>query len=263
MLKFFFCCFKILLFNLFFLSFSFAQDNSVLEPGNDKNLKTDTVSILLIPYNPMYYLSDSDRQIAEASKKSVHTIRDNFRTSLDHSLKKQFSEKFIAHSVLTDTTIQADNDLKRIYNEQVLKYEESPTYKKLKKPEKKKAIKKARGIGIDESSVTTENTFMDDLFMNVTFSDPELLSELAARYENDYFLFLNQFEIQIDYTDCLDLAKKIYNRRLKVHYSIYNKNGDYVTGDYVKISFPSNTNHVNEIISRNFSHLARQLAEAL
>ncbi|MGI8892816.1 MAG: hypothetical protein ACR2GN_05085 [Bacteroidia bacterium] len=259
---------KVLIFS-HFLAFlftpflSFTQNNSVLEPAGNKYHKEDTVSILIIPYNPRYYLSDSDRQIAEASNKSVLAIRETFRMSLDNSLMKQFNAKFLTHSVLSDTTVQAEIDLKRIYNEQVLNYEQSPSYKKGKKSGRKKSEKKERGIGIDNSSIATDNSFMDDQFMNVTFSNDELLSELAARYENDYFLFLNQFEIRIDYTDCLDLSKKIYNRKLKIHYSIYDKNGRYLTGDYVKIVFPSNTNNINEIISRNFYQIARQLAEVL
>lgn len=263
MFKNFFGCFSFFLFLSFLYPvFLSAQQNTVLEPADHSTESKDSLSILIIPYNPQYYLSDSDRQIAEASKRSVLTIRDNFRTSLDHSLKKQFSEKYYTQSVLTDTSEQAGLDLSRIYHAQILKYEQSPSFKKEEKKSRKKSSRKEKNAGLDKATVVTDNSFLDDSFMNVTFSDSELLPELAARYENDYFIFLNQFEIRIDYNDCLDLAKKIYNRRLKVHYSVYDNTGNYITGDYVNVKFPSTTNHVDEIISRNFYHVARQLAEA-
>ena len=251
-----------LLFVLLKTSLLYAQ-NTVLEPAENNQTKIDTISLLLIPYNPMYYLSDSDRQIAETSNKSVFVIRDNFRSSLDQVIKKRFSENHVIYSVLTDTSEQAKEDLDRIYFEQILKYEKSPSFKK-QNQYAKKIIKSPndKGLAMDKSTMPTENSLIDDQFMNVSFKDKDILPELAARYENDYFLFLNQFEIRIDYNDCLDLAHKIYNRQLKVHYSVYDRNGNFITGDYVKVLFPSNTNNVNEIISRNFPVLAGQLAEA-
>ena len=237
---------------------TFSQ-NSVLEPENEQ--KKDSLVILIIPYNPVYYLSDSDGLIAEASGKNVATIREIFRSSLDQALKKQFGENHFAHSVLTDTSVGAHEDLSLIYKSQILKYEDSPSYKKQEKKMKNVAKTSSRGFGINKSSVTADVPFLDNLYMNVSFTDPDLLSDLSAWYQNDYFIFLNQFEIRIDYTDCLDLERKIYNRHLKVHYSIYNNKGEFVSGDYVKVVFPSDRNHVNEIISRNFPALAKQLSE--
>ena len=241
----------------------FAQQNSVLEPGTITDQKKDTLKILIIPYNPEYYLSDSDRQISEASKKSVFTVRESFRMSLDQAIKQHFNDKYFIHSVLTDTSEQAAEDLKRIYGSQVLKYEESATYQKEQKKEQRRKGKQAKGIGVDHASQSTDNTLLDDQYMNVTFRDQALLPELARRYKNDYFILLNQFELRIDYNDCLDLARKIYNRKLKVHYSIYDNEGNFISGDYIKVVFPSTTNHVNEIISRNFYHIAHQLEEVL
>lgn len=238
------------------------SQNTVLEPAENSQIKPDTISLLLIPYNPMYYLSDSDRQIAEVSNKSVFVIRDNFRSSLDQAIKKVFSGNQVMYSLLTDTTRQANEDLDRIYFEQRLQYEESPSFKKQNQYAKKPKQTIANGLAMDKSAMPAEVSLMNDQYMNVTFKNIEILQEMAARYENDYFLFLNQFEIRIDYNDCLDLARKIYNRQLKVHYSIYDRDGKFITGDYVKVLFPSSINHVNEIISRNFPALANQLAEA-
>ena len=44
---------------------------------------------------------------------------------------------------------------------------------------------------------------------------------LSEKYGTDIFVFMSQLEIKTNYDDCLNLALKIYQREIKVHFAIY------------------------------------------
>ncbi len=75
--------------------------------------------------------------------------------------------------------------------------------------------------------------------------------------------FLNELDIKTHFEDCLDLALKIYQRELKVHYSIFDRSGKQVYGDVAVVKFPSNSNDVDEIIKSNFPGLSDHIIESV
>ena len=99
--------------------------------------------------------------------------------------------------------------------------------------------------------------------MNIKLSHPELLTKLSEKYGTDLFVFLNQFEMKTHYDDCLDLALKIYKRELKVHYSIFDATGKQLYGDVAVVYFPSNSNDIIEIMSRNFPKISDYIAKTV
>lgn len=92
--------------------------------------------------------------------------------------------------------------------------------------------------------------------MNVVVRDPALLPDLAKKYNNDYFIFLNEVDIKTHFEDCINLALKIYQREIKVHYTIFDKKGNQVYGDVAVVQFPSNENRVDEIVKQNFPKIS-------
>ena len=77
----------------------------------------------------------------------------------------------------------------------------------------------------------------------------------------DVFVLLNQFEIITNYSDCLDLALKIYRRQLKAHYSVFDADGNQLYGDVAVVDFPSNANDVREIMARNFPTISEDISK--
>ena len=86
--------------------------------------------------------------------------------------------------------------------------------------------------------------------MNVELKDSTLLPYLNEVYGTELFLFINQFDINTDFESCIDLENGIYERIIKVHFSIYNQYNILMDGDYVEVRFPSNENNI--IGSRGF-----------
>lgn len=273
-----------LLFNLFFILISlgaFAQ-NSVLAPAGTEN---DSVKsrVIIIPYNPLFYLSDVDRDLAAANKKDVATIRQDFRQGLDASLYLTLkAEEHDAKSLLRNSGAAIAKELPYIYANLDYRYAQPLTGLETQKPKKEKKSKTAvvvAGPGPGEIGGSSQMKTAGDLdnsdvliftqdkeklgYMNVSVKDSTLLPHLAQKFNADYFLFINQFELAIDHNDCIDLANKIYNREIKVHYSVFNAEGKQIKGDKVIAKIPSNEYDVEEIIRKNFPQISRQLADAL
>jgi hypothetical protein len=273
-----------LVFNLFFILISlsaFAQ-TSVLSPAGTEN---DSVRsrVIIIPYNPIFYLSDVDRDLAAANKKDVATIRQDFRQGLDASLYLTLkAEEHDAKSLLRNSGAAIAKELPAIYANLDYHYAQPLTGSENQKPKKEKKNKTPKVVAgpgpgeigaashgaaagdLDNSDIVIFTQDKDKLgYMNVSVKDSTLLPQLAQKFNADYFLFINQFELAIDHNDCIDLANKIYNREIKVHYSVFNAEGKQIKGDKVIAKIPSNEYDVEEIIRKNFPQISRQLADAL
>ncbi len=244
--------------------------NTVLSPATEKVAPIDSVRVLVIPYNPRYYLSDSDKDIADASNRSVEAIRQNFRLAIDKavigSLYGPATTRHYSHSLLSDTTADTRHDLQRIYATTGYRYDAVPVQKAANKGQfamfRKKKL--TADTPMDEATaVHVDNNRIEDRYMNAVIADEDLIPYLATKYEKDVFVFITQFELRINFNDCLDLARKVYQREIKVHYSVYNHDGRQIGGNYVKVVFPSNYNNQNEIIVNYFPLLAQSLLDKM
>jgi hypothetical protein len=228
----------------------FAQqtgDGQLLAPSSER--------VMIIPFNPNYYLSDADREIAEVNEKKAHETSAIFRHGLDLSLQAQVRNVFDTYSILYDTASAANADLMQLYSGITYKYqkpfdvggenhavedthqsdlfgmnqqtEEIPTKKQIK--------------GQEEESGPKE-------YMNAVLRSPEVLTTFSARYAADYFVFINQFELKTNYATCLDRSANNFQREVLVHYSIYNSAGEQLKGSVLNVVFGSNDNRLDQII---------------
>jgi hypothetical protein len=227
--------------------------------------------ILLVPYNPQMYISDSDYDIARVSKREMREMRERFRLGLDISLQAVFLTGYDSHSLLRDTTQAAQSEIQAIYDhskyayavpervlQQLAEEDGQPFYKSVFKKKKPEPAQPEKGLQAPEEK--EDPRIKDsDRYLNIQITDAVLLPAMADKYGVDLFLFINQFEIQTDYNDCIDLQNKVYNRKIKVHYSMFNALGQQVGGDLVEALFPSNINEAEEIIGRSFPELSREM----
>jgi hypothetical protein len=100
----------------------------------------------------------------------------------------------------------------------------------------------------------------EDQYMNAVLTDAAFLSALHETYGTERFVFVNQFEIRTNYKSCLDIANKIYQREILLHFSVFDQKGKQLAGACVKSSFPSDSNNAYDIIRNCFSELAGYVA---
>ncbi len=235
--------------------FLFAQNN----PAFEHPLSPDTAykKILLIPYNPMMHLSDADHDIAEYSEQNPQQIRAKFRHGLTNYVSADLMKVYQVQSMASNVLRDNEGELDMIYGS--LNYKEDTVYP-VAHPAKDTTQKKSLFAKKNSPKVAEIH---DLKYMNIKLSHPELLQMLSEKYGTDLFVFLNQFDIVTNYSDCLDLAMKIYRRQLKVHYSVFDASGKQLYGDVAVVDFPSNSNDVNNIMEKNFPTLAEYIAKTI
>jgi len=246
--------FRLLLLLSFIAVFSFAQTPdsvNVQTPANPPRF-----SILVIPYNPMMHMSDADQDISEYSEKDIAQVRSIFRQGLVQQLNAKLITTYDTRVPERDFTEQDVNDLDQLYHS--LYYERDTIYP-IKYPKKDSTLLLKKVFRTKDHKPKP----IDKTYMNVGMYDQQLLKDLARKYNVDMFVFLNEFDIKTNFNDCIDLAMKIYQRELKVHYTVFDSSGKQVYGDAAVAQFPSNSNDVNDIMTKNFPFISDYIQSSL
>ncbi len=244
-----------------YVQFSFAQQKNT----------SDTLmahKVMLIPYDPRYYLSDADRDIAEQSKQDALKIRADFRHSIDRNVQRAIRGSYECISLLNDTADALEETMNYVLGRTGYRFEKAIpiTPKPVEDNTSVKKIKDPNPKEHEDSKTASQYIPVkhDAMYMNaVVGKSQDLFKELYEQYQADIFVFLTQMEIKTNYKSCLDIANKIYRREVMLHFTIYNKEGRLLAGSYATSYFPSDSNNSNKIIGECFPELARYIAGCL
>jgi hypothetical protein len=249
------------------INFLFAQQAEL----KVENTSADSIlyhKVMLIPYDPLFYLSDAEQDIIEQTKKEPQLIRESFRRTIDLDIKLAVEKSLPCISMLYDAdSIPSLKDaLSLVYSKTGYRYEKPmplPFH-----PEKKDTLKNKKNPLEKESYdsktaaqyITVKGT---DQYMNAVVNKPSVLNDLYRQYGTDIFIYVNQFEIKTNYKSCLDIANKIYKRELMLHFSVYDKNGKQLAGAYAMSFFPSDSNNAYDIMRGCFPDIGRFVANCI
>lgn len=228
----------------------------------DSLIKKDSIReirLLIVPFNPSMYFSDADKDIADVSKVEPGEVRNKVNASLESTVATHLGLYYTTVSISKQK--DAGDDMDIIFGS--LSY--AP---QVKKPEETADEKKKTGLqGLREkvkpSDVAPENQPDPETYMDISFPDGRLMDYLGTKYDVDYVVFFNQFEIITDYENCIDLQMRKYYREIKVHYSVYSKDGKKISGDLITIPYHSNENDIQIIVRDNFGTLSSTLLQRL
>jgi hypothetical protein len=249
----FFTLLSSLPFFLFAQSYNETPQNSLTNTGSTKK-------ILIIPYEPKMHISDADQDIAKHSNRSLQQMRAMFRQGMAHQMNATFVTLHPTYSILEDLRPEAQQELANIYRSidysydtvfSALQPQQDPlTNKNLTRKEQKKQLEAKTASG-------------DIKFMNVKILNPRLLSELNQKYEADLFVFVSQVEIITNHKDCAGAGLDLFDRDVKVHYAVFDKNGTELYGDIAKFNTANSTNEVTAIMSQNFPPISQAILASL
>ncbi|MCH8318911.1 MAG: hypothetical protein IIA88_10540 [Bacteroidetes bacterium] len=242
-------------------------DREVYNEGKAKYSK-----VLLIPYRPVMHLPDpaGDVELVKHSKKNYKEIRKKLRWSLDFSLAEIIKTHYKIMPLLRNQTEGGQRDLDRIYASVGYRYEkrvikEDATKKPTLNPKQlfTKRDKDKTQTGIVEGQIVTEEKNREKEYMNVTIKDETLIPYLSNKYGTDLFVFINQFEIKKTFASGSDVPYSNYEREVKVHYTILDKDGNQLWGDVIIAHIPPKTDDIEDIIKIAFTPIAEQLSANL
>ncbi len=223
--------------------------------------------ILVVPFFPYMYLVDDEFRFAKANNKTHKQILNYFRQSLDNEVIKILGDSINCISLLNNTTQDNQDYLTALYqfarydyvSPMQMKFPKNKTkfYIKPKDIEKyeKHTSRKAIKDGQIESKVVDRNT---QLF-NISFANKKILQKTAQHFGNDYFLFINQFEIRSDYSNPYSSGNGTYPRIIKIHYSIYDYKGNFVFGSFSQTKLPPTENYLKNISEKYFPVVIKKM----
>ena len=218
--------------------------------------------VLLIPYDPHYYLSDADRDIAEQTNQDPQSIRKMFRSETDRCVYRAIKQKQTCISLMEDSSASLYNDAVQLLSHTGFAYD-IPTIKEKRNIKDRLHLNAESNVQVD-SRVASQyiNDDASKKYMKAVLNKPEMLNAMAGKYDFDVFVFVTQFEIKTNYASCLDIANKIYKREVLLHFTIYDRYGNLVAGNFSKSFFPSDNNNANKIIGECFPQLAEGLVDS-
>lgn len=205
--------------------------------------------LLILPFNPKFYISDADREITASCKITFNELKERFRNGLITKLHYRISD--LEHTFPLVTYSDTTNELSKIYASTTCRLEEltdppkenkKNLFSNVKKKETKTVVRNGQ-LGAKEESALK--------FMNLVVLNNELFPYLSKKYGTSLFVFINQFEIINDLSDYAAISDGHYNRQIRVHYSVFNSDG-LVYGGLATNIFPASENNVQEIINAYF-----------
>jgi hypothetical protein len=219
--------------------------------------------LLLIGFHPDYYLSDAEQDIMSQTKKSPEEYRDYFRKSIDNKIAGETETVMPTVSLLQDTSKDAVKDLYKFYDKAEYSYANPIGEKKDRKSTKKSPAPPSKEELNQHAAPQYLTVNGDAKFMNAVISDSLYAKSICKKYGCDLILAINQMEIVTNYKSCIDIANRIYQREVLIHYSIINASGKVIKGNLTKGFFPSDSNRAADISERSFPPIAKVIAEEL
>ena len=252
-----------LLFIVLLVSGTLHAQHSTLR-FTDEAINLSQKSVLVVPFESKMYLSDINKALAENNNLSSDQIIQRFTAAIDQSIYYAFQEKCKISSFYGIEDTSVTEDLNYIYDNLQLEYElVSVTEDKSKAEQLKAKLKKKednsyqRGQVNNGQIITTRD--VRERYMKTVITDQKMLDSMHFKFDNDYFLFVNQLDIKNDYSDMIAVQQGSFDRVAQLHYTLYAKDGSILTTGISKTTFSNLQNDINKIISERFPIFVYQI----
>lgn len=218
--------------------------------------------ILIVPYQTMMHFSDADEDIARRSGKTVAQVRSQLRNDLESNVYHQLLSSFDAISLMRSNTLNGEEDLNKIYA--ATKY---VVYSKQAQEEyhsnKNNSLTNAfKNMSEKFKRKSKEQTFWvsDSSVMLGAIGSKELFQYLHKKYNEQYILFITQFEINTSNKNSIEWLKQDYSREYTVHYNLFDYTGALIRAEIITIK-AGNENKLEDIKNKDLIVLAQKLKE--
>lgn len=244
---------KVLTFLLVLLCFVVKAQQQGANIYSGDSLKSQK-SILLVPFDPILYNSEIDRELAKHNNLNYDQIREKFRTELDLQVGMFLKGRYdvIAPYREKDETIR--EDLKVIYAGIAFNYAPLKTAQGKAPKSSRSELRNGQIVEVDNSG---------HKFMSTVIKDEKLLPYLNNKYGALYYVFMTQFEIKNDMSDPQAVAMGRYSRNVMVHYNILDPEGKMVYGGIAKANVAVNEYDIKKIAVATLREIAIQVSNSM
>ncbi|MEQ8625125.1 MAG: hypothetical protein RJQ00_10665 [Vicingaceae bacterium] len=244
------------------VNYCFAQ-HSTMRFTNEP-IRLNQESVLMVPFESKMYLSDINKELAEENNLTADQIIQRFINGIDQSIYYTFRDRCNITSFYELQDGESGKDLNYIYDNLKLEYElvskgdQSSGFDRMKNKFKKKEDQEYKRGEIRDGEIYSERDERER-YMKAVVENNEMLDSMHFKFDNSYFLFITELDIKNLYTDAIAMQSMDYDREIKVHYTLYYKNGEILSTGVSATTFPGHLNNIDKIISGYFPILAQNI----
>lgn len=260
----------VFIFSLWLTQKTVAQDLPlVFRDGPAYNLR-----VMIVPFDPRIYYNDATVMMAQKTGETGHEIMQFFRYEFNRMLNVSLMDSCIVIDLLTDDTRQATRDISDLYTgigyvmRPAMQNKPEGTHDNRRRGFLRRSSTKNDPAQTNDShtpqtrlergQIISERQSKENKFVHIYFTNPDYLREIARRRGIDIFLFINQFEIKGVYETYMS-GNPDSKRNFRVHFSMYNGNGEFLHGSYGKTEIPFYLDDKQEVVNRYFPEVIRQI----
>lgn len=223
---------------------------------------TKHTKVLIVPYQTMMHFSDADEDISKFSNKNVGQVRNQLRIDLESNVYHQLLSSFDAISLMRANTMNGEEDLNKIYaatHYQIYSKQAQDAYHTSKQSTVTQSLKNLTAAFQHTSKKQTFWTSDSSVILGA-IQNKELFHYLHKKYDEQYILFLTQFEINTTNKNTIEWVKQDYKREYTVHYNLFDYSGVLIRAETITIK-AGNENTLEEINKKYMMVLAQRLKE--
>ena len=260
----------LLVLSIFLCSLIYSQEENVTQ--EDTTVYRHEKSMMIIPFEPKMYRSEIDQELAQANNKTYDAIVRDFRYGSAFQFQYEMLYRYKAFSLVNMVEDSVKEDLEIIYSnigydyvpiDDTVGYANSNRLEQIKM-RTNNALAKSQNpdSGTRNGEIVSERDTRKKYMKTVIKSDT-LLPYLNYRYECDYYLFINQIDLINDLSDPDKVALGEWDRKLQIHFTIFDSNGKIVEEGLLEKALPKDENDINTIVKVHIKDLARRAREVM
>ena len=235
--------------------------------------------VLVRPFDERIYFNDATADIARRDGLTHDEIMEYFRYQLNLYLINSLIDSCEVVDLLKNNTREDEADISGLYTtmsyelrlaEYELDYENMSVLARKRAEKQEETRRKQREEEMKGSRPRIQNGELvghrqntDDMYLHIIIGQPEVLKEIATRRNVDYFLFINQFDIKTDFRDPYISGQRNVQRLMRVHFSIYNTDGEFISGNFASTKVPFYEDDKERIVNQYFPEIMRQILKKI
>lgn len=243
------------------LSISWKPADKAGETNTEEN------KILVIPYHPSMYFCNNDQFICRASNTTPGELNKMIRNSLAHTMQGDLAEHFYVNNISEKENEDGMSDVEKLYSITKYREESKPLvayYRNKQEPDAKnlwglKPEKKDKNAQVFITNPEDPNLKKKHRYFRVEFTNDSVISRFSQNYGVKYFLFIDHFEMETHYKDCVAQGEQTSKRDLYVHYTLLDASRNFIDGGVVCSTYESNTNEIKEILKNNLGVISSMI----
>lgn len=238
-----------------------AQDRTYRQSQSFRS--NSDIKTLIIPFEDKMFLSDVNREIGKRTGLTSQEIKNTFREGLIQTIVSMGMEHGNYMDPFELEPEEFRDAIGGVYANLIYEYELTPPLEEVKDKSLLEKIKKEdpeqieRGTYLDQGEI---RSWYDgqDRFMKAKLRDPSKVKELFTTYNLDVLLVITELDIKVMRDVNRDVGQT-WDRRVKVHFTIFNEDGEAEFGSAAFNYYPGHEKDIYTIIRKSFDYPAAQI----